>query len=262
MSDATLNHHSFRPVTKVGPRLSTISIPAFSGLSVAWRGASEVIRQFNYSATGSFALLGRPLKPAFETPEVAFTPCIKFRIGSTVHRYRLWEHENDAISGLTVPVYNGELIRRHFCIEIWGLQPRSYVIGNEEHLDGQTYYLDEVDPTGKIVDIDTSGGSFPVTGNVGQLYYFTQSGELRVAPDTINTTSGQLDDYTNLVAMTPELETAITLLTGNRSLSTYPYNMDRQTQASPTTVTRAELEQSISVVPIAFGSASAWQDNA
>jgi hypothetical protein len=220
------------------------------------------VRQYTYAASGSFALLGLPLKPAFETPEVSFTPCIKYRVGSTVYRYRLWETDLDAASGIIAPLYSGELIRANFCIEIWGLLPRSYILGNETHLDGQTYYLDDIDPTGKIIDIDTSGGSFPVSGQPGQLYYFTQNGTLRVAPEVINTTSGQLDSYTNLVAMTPELDTAIQIVTGIRSLPTYPYSMARQAHASGTAVTRAELTQSMSVIPIAFGAASAGADNA
>jgi hypothetical protein len=254
--------HSHRPVTKVGPRLSYLTLPAFSGISVEWRGAGEIVRQYTYAASGSFALLGLPLKPAFESPEVSFTPCIKYRVGSTVYRYRLWETDLDAISGIIAPVYNGELIRANFCIEIWGLLPQSYILGNEEHLDGQTYYLNDIDPTGKIIDIDSGAGSFQVSGQPGQLYYYTVEGILRVAPDALSTTSGQLVNYTNLVAMTPELESDIQIVTGIRSLPTYPYSMARQAHNSGTAVTRAELTQSMSVIPISFGTASAGADNA
>lgn len=260
MNPGTLDWHRHRPVTPVGPRLSYLTLPTFSGISVGWRGSAEIVRQYNHAASGSFALLSRPLKPDFESPEVSFTPCIKYRVGETVYRYRLWETDLDAKSGLTAPLYTGQIIRPYFCIEIWGLLPQTYVLGTEETVYG-TPISEDVDPTGKIIHIDESAGSYAVHGDTGQLFYFSLSGELRVAPATVDTTSAQLEEYTNLVAMTPELETAIPIKTGFRTMPTYPYSMAEQAHNTPTTVTRAELEQAISLVPISFGTASAWQSN-
>lgn len=112
MSSNTLNFSSILPVTQINPRKSYVELPAFSITDNHWRGASEIVIQFNYSASKNFVLTRRPTKPA----GVNFLLCIKYRIGGTVYRYKLWENVGEV---LDVALYNGQIIKKNFVLEIW-----------------------------------------------------------------------------------------------------------------------------------------------
>jgi hypothetical protein len=240
---ATQDWHSHRPVTPVGPRLSTITLPAFDTVTINWRGAAEIARQYQYTATGRFALLQGIQKPAFATEDVAFSLAIKYRVGETVYRYKLWEHDNDAISGITWNLYNGEIIKPNFCLEIWTLMPRNLLGDNPDAIAAW--------------DVGTQYGNGDLVKHNGVFYRDVNQGSIGIEPGV---ESGWAD-YWDTIDSAPALEDDIVILTGLRSLPTYPYSMARQAQAAGSAVTYAQLQQSLSVVPIAFGSASSWLSN-
>lgn len=92
--------------------------------------AKCLARQFNYSMPFDFYIT--EFTPQFSPEGLVVLPivCIRYRIGTQVFRYRL--HYNDKIrptldSGLdkipyvNAPVYNGELIKKNFVIELWSV---------------------------------------------------------------------------------------------------------------------------------------------
>lgn len=112
---STLNFDSIIPVTLVGPVNSFITIPAFSYSGFFWKGASEIITQFNYTASKNFVLRRLPTVPA----NVNFVPVISYRIGMQTFRYKLWQHVSEH---LAENLYNGEVIKKNFKIEIWNVE--------------------------------------------------------------------------------------------------------------------------------------------
>jgi len=102
---------TFRAVTPVTKVRSYINLPAFS-YSNTWIGASEIITQFNFSASKNFVLRNRPIPPT----GVNFCLCIRWRTGQTVYRWKLWQNVGEV---LNVPLYNGELIKKNFVLEVW-----------------------------------------------------------------------------------------------------------------------------------------------
>ena len=100
--------------TKVGFRKGYFELPAFSYENPPWAGASEIVAQYNYSADRNFYIVTPPTKPT----GVNYGLCVKFRVGTTVYRYKLWEDRN-FVYGRNV--YNGEIIGKNFCLEVWSL---------------------------------------------------------------------------------------------------------------------------------------------
>jgi hypothetical protein len=239
---STLDWHRHRPVKPVGPRLSTITLPAFDTVEIPWREAGEIAKQFNYTAAGNFALLQGIQKPAFETDDVAFSLAIRYRRGDTVTRYKLWSHDNDGISGITWPLYNGELIRKNFCLEIWTLCPYN-ILGDISQIAAWA--------------VGTQYGNLDLVKYAGVYYRDVNQGSIGIEPGV---TTGW-EDYWEVVNASPALATAITMVTGLRSLPSYPYDMSRQAQPAGTAVTYASLQAVLSTVPLSFGSASAWLTN-
>lgn len=103
------------PAVQAQHTLGYFTLPAFELEPPVWKGASEIARQYNYSASKNFALRRRPNKPT----DATYVLCIKYRIGDAVSRYKLWEDENLVLNG--VPLYTGQIIKKNFCLEIWTL---------------------------------------------------------------------------------------------------------------------------------------------
>lgn len=116
MSDTNLTDWlTFAPAGEVRKRKAYIDLPAFSYAAQGSAGeASVIVAQFNFSASKDFYLLTRPTKPT----GVNYGLCIRWRVGETVYRYKLWE---DASFNLTdvVALYNKERIRANFVLEVW-----------------------------------------------------------------------------------------------------------------------------------------------
>ena len=86
-----------------------ISIPTFSFDNV-WKGSSEIIKKFYFTVDKNFSILKLP------TPSGNFCPCIAWKSGNSIVRYKLWENIGEL---LYVPLYNGKIINKNFYIEIW-----------------------------------------------------------------------------------------------------------------------------------------------
>jgi len=103
---------SYTPVTKRGLLGSYVTLPVTAKTGLSWGGASEIKAQYNYSASTSFRLLSLPAKPT----GVNYGLCIRYRVGTTVTRYKLWE--DDAFI-LQAPLYTNEIIKPNFVLEMW-----------------------------------------------------------------------------------------------------------------------------------------------
>jgi len=107
---AWLQWRAFTPVNKLR---TYVQLPAFS-FTPNWLGVSELVVQYNFSATQNFYLKNRPTRPV----GVNYVLCIKYRVGDTVYRYKLWSH-SDATGLEEVPLYSSQLIKTNFVLEVW-----------------------------------------------------------------------------------------------------------------------------------------------
>jgi hypothetical protein len=105
------------PVVPVRRRDTYIELPAFAYTGLEWKGASEVISQFNFSASRKFTLSNLPTKPT----DVNYGLCIRYRIGDTIHRFKLWDDDAFKLTG-DVPVYSNQIIRANFVLEVWSYE--------------------------------------------------------------------------------------------------------------------------------------------
>ena len=114
---------TFVPAGVVRTQKAYIDLPAFSYSSQGTAGdASVIVAQFNFSASRDFYLLTRPTKPT----GVSYGLCIRYRIGETVYRYKLWEDDAFVLSNAT-PLYNKQLIKKNFVLEIWNFAGQASV---------------------------------------------------------------------------------------------------------------------------------------
>lgn len=116
-----LDWNSVTPAVQAQHVNRYFELPAFNLAAPAWKNSSEIARQYNYSATKNFALRNRPAKPS----GVNYGLCIRYRIGDVVTRYKLWD--DNAFLLPNVPLYNGETIKKHFCLEIWSLNGQANI---------------------------------------------------------------------------------------------------------------------------------------
>lgn len=117
MSNSNMNitdWQSIKPIGITRKPQGYIEVPTFEYNDITWLGASAIVVQFNYSADRNFCITSLPAKPT----STNFIMCIKYRIGSDVYRYKLWDNADGV---LDVPMYNNEIIRKNFCIEIWNV---------------------------------------------------------------------------------------------------------------------------------------------
>ena len=117
MPDTFTNWLTFTPAAQVGYRRAYIDLPAFSYTGLSWAGGSECVAQFNFSASQNFILLNRPTKPT----NVNYGLCIRYRVGDTVYRYKLWTDTNFVLNDDVTPLYNGQIIKKNFVLEVWNL---------------------------------------------------------------------------------------------------------------------------------------------
>lgn len=118
---STLNFDSIIPATRMGPRRAYIELPVFSQPGVTWKGGSEIVTQYNYSATKNFVLNRRPTMPT----DANFCLCIKYRVGLNVFRYKLWGDIGEIIP--EVPLYTGQVIKKNFVLEVWNIETSTEV---------------------------------------------------------------------------------------------------------------------------------------
>lgn len=121
MPDSFTNWLKFTPAGVPSYRRSYIDLPSFSYSGLSWSGASVIVAQFNFSATSNFILLNRPTKPL----NVNYGLCVRYRVGETVYRYKLWQDTNFVLNDDGAPIYNGQIIKKNFVLEIWSLNGQS-----------------------------------------------------------------------------------------------------------------------------------------
>lgn len=102
-------------------RFYAIQVPEVSLAMPDWLGASYSIAQYNYTFTDDFVLREFSGFPESSSCVV----CIRWRTGFSVFRYKLWENVSEIMP--TIRLYNGELIREQFCIEIWTVDAASAI---------------------------------------------------------------------------------------------------------------------------------------
>lgn len=162
---------SIAPAQAVGLRKSYVVVPAFTA-DVSWAGASEILKQWEYSASQDLTL---ELPYATQT---TFVLCVKFERAGVVYRYKLWNHADLVLPG--VSLYNGEEIESTFRLEAWSVSSAA-VMELEDDLVvytgvrsiptdvRNTTAYEECVGVEKLVN-PTSGGDiieFPSTGLVG-----------------------------------------------------------------------------------------------
>lgn len=86
-------------------------IPAFS-VDNTWKGASEIVKIFRFSAEYATAL-----KDVEPSADVNYCACVSWKpTSNTRARYKLWENVGEV---LYVDLYDGQKINSDFDIEIW-----------------------------------------------------------------------------------------------------------------------------------------------
>ena len=105
---------STRLANIVSKQRGYITLPAFSQ-AVTYIGVAEIVRQYNYSVANDFVIKNFPFNPS--NPD--YILCIKYRIGNTVYRYKLWDRDGVATTLDFAPVYSGQVIKKNFTLEIW-----------------------------------------------------------------------------------------------------------------------------------------------
>lgn len=92
-------------------------LPAFS-VESNWLGYSQLVAAFNFTATNNFSL------PAFDAPvNPNYCACIMWVDEDyNVYRYKMWESVGEVFY-FYAPLYNGEMIKKNFRIEIWDTAP-------------------------------------------------------------------------------------------------------------------------------------------
>lgn len=116
----------FRPAGVVRNARAYIDLPAFSYASQGSAGqASVIVAQYNFSASQDFYLATLPVKPT----GVTYGLCIRWRVGETVYRYKLWEDAQFNLSDV-VTLYARQRIRANFVLEVWNFPGTASVQGS------------------------------------------------------------------------------------------------------------------------------------
>ena len=110
------------PIT--GKSRCYIRIPSFSFNDIDTTRDSYVRLQYNYSADKDFTI--------GKIPKVigsGVVLCIRYRVGDNIFRWKLWE---DELFTQNIPLYNGEVIKKNFVIEVWTLKGKKEIgIGSD-----------------------------------------------------------------------------------------------------------------------------------
>ena len=111
---------SLKPVIASRKPQGYITLPVFTYTDVPRLGTSDLVVQFNFSAPKNFCISTLPTRPL----NTNYILCIKYRVGSVVYRYKLWDHDDGNVQ---YPAYSNQLIRANFCLEIWSVSSSTEV---------------------------------------------------------------------------------------------------------------------------------------
>lgn len=100
---------------------SYITLPVFS-VETQWKGYSEIVAVFNYTSTKNFSL-----KSFSEILNPNYVACIMWVDEDyNVYRYKLWSGVGEVFF-FDVDLYEDQLIKSNFRIEIWNVAPTSFL---------------------------------------------------------------------------------------------------------------------------------------
>lgn len=152
-----------RPATSVEKRKGYFQIPAFADTGLENEALSELVRQYNYTAGKNFTIRTLPAVPANND----FCLCVKYRVGETVTRYKLWENVGENLPH--VELYSGQVIKSNFVFEIWKNPGETTVTLSSVMQVLSGVQLDPVDPrTLSNYALDDNLGVVPRSGLVLQ----------------------------------------------------------------------------------------------
>lgn len=116
---------TFVPAGLIQKQRAYVQLPAFT-VNQVWQGASQIVNQYNFTASNSFILANAPVRPA----NANFVLCIRYRIGQVVYRAKLWD--DGRATGLNaVPLITPAFkIKPNFCLEVWNINDGLGVITN------------------------------------------------------------------------------------------------------------------------------------
>ncbi len=110
------------PIT--GKSRCYVRVPSFYFNDIDEGRDSYIRLQYNYTADKDF-ILGSVGK----IPNSNVVLCVRYRIGDNIYRWKLWE---DDLFTKNIPLYNGELIKKNFVIEVWTLKGKKEIgIGSD-----------------------------------------------------------------------------------------------------------------------------------
>lgn len=141
-----------RPARKLTGRRSFFVIPTFSYNSVTWKGASEVVTQFNYTVDRNF-VLPRTVNPPVDPNFVA---CIRWHDeDGNVRRYKLWQNVGEVLNVSLIRPSN--VIGNNFTVEIWNIETDTSSSLAEE-IEVRTSLKTAIRSVNEITDIEEDAG--------------------------------------------------------------------------------------------------------
>lgn len=109
---AVLDWQTISPAREVSKIFGYVELPTFTVAGLVWKGASEIVRQYNFTASKNFTIRHLP-----DAPDAAdYCLAIRYRIGSTVYRFKLWQGVGEV---LNERLYANDIIRGNFVLEVW-----------------------------------------------------------------------------------------------------------------------------------------------
>lgn len=102
----------------VRPLFKYFYVPAFTVQAKDY--ARELMFQYNLTFSEDFYFVNVKQYQSGLTPFmiVGGCLCVKYRVGTTVYRYRLLDH-NTNVDWSFFPLYTNQKVRKNFCIEFW-----------------------------------------------------------------------------------------------------------------------------------------------
>lgn len=111
---AVLDWQTITPIRDIGKVFGYVELPAFDVADLEWKGASEIVRRYDFTASKNFTIRERPQVPI----DCNYCLVVSFRIGDNTYRYKLWEGVGER---LNERLYRNDVIRPNFSLEIWSV---------------------------------------------------------------------------------------------------------------------------------------------
>lgn len=121
-SQDTTKFKELRPAAPISKLSSVIILPAFSYTGLTWKGASQLLVQFNITLPQAITI---PLLPSGAGRD--FCLCVRHRVGTAPYRFKLWQ----GVGEILYPplLYVNEVVKANATLEVW-TTPASTVTNN------------------------------------------------------------------------------------------------------------------------------------